>query len=43
MRKVDRNISVVKMRATKVNTDIFTLEFKNGKFGALYGGKTPLV
>ena len=42
-RKIDRNIRVVKMRATKVNTDIFTLEFKGGKFSALYGGKTPLV
>jgi len=43
MRKVDRNISVVKMRTTKCNNDIFTLEFKNGVFYALYGGKTPLV
>ncbi|NQV08331.1 hypothetical protein HQ529_00600 [Candidatus Woesearchaeota archaeon] len=43
MRKVDRNISVVKMRGTNCNNDIFTLEFKNGKFYALYGGKTPLV
>ena len=43
MRKVDRNIRIVKMRATRVNTDIFTLEFRNGKFSALYGGKTPLV
>ncbi len=43
MRKVDRNIHIVKMRGTKVNTDVFTLEYKNGKFSALYGGKTPLV
>ena len=43
MRKIDRNISVVKMRGTKVNSDIFTLEFKNARFYALYGGKTPLV
>ena len=43
MRKVDRNISIVKMRATRCNNDIFTLEFKEGNFYALYGGKTPLV
>lgn len=43
MRKVDRNISVVKMRGTNCNNDIFTLEFKHGQFYALYGGKTPLV
>ncbi|MAG08547.1 hypothetical protein CMO89_03675 [Candidatus Woesearchaeota archaeon] len=42
-RKVTREISVVKMRATSCNTDIFTLEFKAGQFQALYGGKTPLV
>jgi len=42
-RKVTREISVPKMRATMCNLDIFTLEFKNNKFYALYGGKTPLV
>jgi KaiC/GvpD/RAD55 family RecA-like ATPase len=42
-RKVTREISIVKMRATKCNTDIFSLEFKDGQFQALYGGKTPLV
>jgi KaiC/GvpD/RAD55 family RecA-like ATPase len=42
-RKVTREISVPKMRATKCNLDIFTLEFKNDKFYALYGGRTPLV
>jgi KaiC/GvpD/RAD55 family RecA-like ATPase len=42
-RKVTREISVPKMRATRSNLDIFTLEFKNDKFYALYGGKTPLV
>lgn len=42
-RKVTREISIVKMRATKCNTDVFTLEYKDKKFYALYGGKTPLV
>jgi KaiC/GvpD/RAD55 family RecA-like ATPase len=42
-RKVSREISVMKMRSTKVNTDVFTLEFKDGKFRALYGGQVPLV
>jgi KaiC/GvpD/RAD55 family RecA-like ATPase len=42
-RKVTREISVPKMRATKGNLDIFTLEYKNNQFYALYGGKTPLV
>tara|TARA_Y100000310_G_scaffold318712_1_gene373102 strand:+ start:814 stop:1629 length:816 start_codon:yes stop_codon:yes gene_type:complete len=42
-RKVTREISIVKMRATACNIDIFTLELKNGQFQALYGGKTPLV
>ena len=42
-RRVMREISTIKMRATKANTDIFTLEFDNGKFRALHGGKTPLV
>lgn len=42
-RKVTREISVVKMRATNCNNDIFTLEYKNKKFSALYGGKTPVV
>ena len=42
-RKVTREISIPKMRATRCNLDIFTLEFKNDKFYALYGGKTPLV
>jgi len=43
MRKVDRNIKIAKMRATNCNNDIFTLQFKEGKFHALYGGRTPLV
>ena len=42
-RKVTREISVVKMRASECNNDIFTLEYKNRKFHALYGGKTPVI
>lgn len=42
-RKVTREISIVKMRATNCNLDIFTLEFKGKKFQALYGGKTPAL
>lgn len=42
-RKVSREISVVKMRATKANNDIYTLEFSNGKFKALYGGQPALI
>ncbi|MFH1211548.1 MAG: ATPase domain-containing protein [Candidatus Woesearchaeota archaeon] len=42
-RKVLREISVVKMRATKCNHDIFSLEVDHGKFMALYGGQNPLL
>ncbi|MCK5138791.1 MAG: hypothetical protein KAQ85_03015, partial [Thermodesulfovibrionia bacterium] len=42
-RKVTREISVVKMRSSACNNDIFTLEYDGKKFKALYGGKTPLV
>ena len=42
-RKVTREISIVKMRATDCNLDIFTLEYKNKRFNALYGGKIPVV
>ena len=42
-RKVTREISIVKMRATNANNDIFTLEYRNKEFHALYGGKTPLI
>ncbi|MGV8086337.1 MAG: RAD55 family ATPase [Candidatus Woesearchaeota archaeon] len=42
-RAVVREISIIKMRATSVKTDIFSLEFKNGKFYALYGGQNPLL
>jgi len=42
-RKVTREISVVKMRATECNIDIFTLEYDGQNFKAMYGGKPPLV
>jgi KaiC/GvpD/RAD55 family RecA-like ATPase len=42
-RKVTREINVVKMRSTDINTDTFTLEYSKGGFQALYGGKMPLV
>jgi KaiC/GvpD/RAD55 family RecA-like ATPase len=42
-RNVVREVSIVKMRSTSVKTDIFSLEFKNGKFYALYGGQNPLL
>jgi circadian clock protein KaiC len=42
-RKVVREISVIKMRGTNCNNDVFSLDFKDGKFQALYGGKIPLV
>jgi len=42
-RKVTREISVVKMRATDCNNDVFTLEFKNRQFKVLYGGQPPLL
>ncbi len=42
-RKVSREISMVKLRSTNANLDVFTLEFKGGKFRALYGGQVPLV
>ncbi len=42
-RKVSREISIVKLRIANATTDIFTLEFKNGKFVAMYGGQTPLI
>ncbi len=42
-RTVVREIRVVKMRATDTNHDIFSLEFKNGRFQALYGGQNPLL
>jgi len=42
-RKVSREIAMVKMRSTNASLDVFTLDFKNGKFRALYGGQVPLV
>jgi circadian clock protein KaiC len=42
-RAVVREISIVKLRSTQVNTDVFSLEFKNGRFNALYGGQNPLL
>lgn len=42
-RNIVREIRVVKMRTTKCNHDIFSLELKNGKFMALYGGQNPLL
>ncbi len=42
-RKVTREISVVKMRATCCSNDVFSLEFDKGKFRALYGGQPPLI
>ncbi|MBW2990254.1 hypothetical protein KY348_00965 [Candidatus Woesearchaeota archaeon] len=42
-RNVVREVNVVKMRATKCNNDIFSLEFKHSRFQALYGGQNPLL
>lgn len=42
-RNVVREISVIKMRATACNNDIFSLEYKHNKFHALYGGQNPLL
>lgn len=42
-RKVTREISVVKMRGTDCNIDVFSLEFEGGNFKALYGGKPALI
>jgi KaiC/GvpD/RAD55 family RecA-like ATPase len=42
-RSVVREISIVKMRSTASNNDIFSLEFKHNRFQALYGGQNPLL
>lgn len=42
-RKVTREISIVKMRATRCSNDVFSLEFDKGRFFALYGGQPPLL
>lgn len=42
-RNIVREIKVDKMRATKCNNDVFSFEWKNGSFHALYGGQNPLL
>lgn len=42
-RNVVREISIIKMRSTNCNNDIFSLEFKHSRFQALYGGQNPLL
>jgi len=42
-RKVSREISIVKLRIANATSDVFTLQFKNGIFEALYGGQIPLI
>ena len=42
-RKVSREISIVKMRGTKCNQDVYTMEMDRGKLVALYGGEIPLL
>jgi KaiC/GvpD/RAD55 family RecA-like ATPase len=42
-RKVTREISVIKMRGTNINIDVFSLEYGKEGFKALYGGKMPLL
>ena len=42
-RKQVREISIKKMRATKCNHDIYSLDFRSGKFYAEYGGQNPLL
>ena len=42
-RKVTREISVVKMRATDCDHNVYTLLYKDKKFQAVFGGKTPLI
>ena len=42
-RSVVREIHIVKMRSSACNNDIFSLEYKNGRFKALYGGQNPLL
>ena len=42
-RNIVREISIVKMRTTACNNDVFSLEFDNGVFKALYGGQNPLL
>jgi circadian clock protein KaiC len=42
-RDVVREISIVKMRGTACNSDVFSLEYKKGEFHAMYGGQNPLL
>ncbi|MFH1399919.1 MAG: ATPase domain-containing protein [Nanoarchaeota archaeon] len=42
-RNIVREISIVKMRTTECNNDVFSLDFKNGQFSAQYGGQNPLL
>ena len=42
-RNVVREISIIKMRSTACNNDIFSLEYKHNRFHALYGGQNPLL
>ena len=42
-RKVTREINVAKMRSTNVSIDVFSLEYSQAGFKALYGGKMPLL
>lgn len=42
-RNIVREVSIVKMRTTNCNNDVFSLEFKGGQFHALYGGQNPLL
>jgi len=42
-RKQIREISILKMRTTSCDHDTYSLEFKEGKFIAAYGGQNPLM
>ncbi len=42
-RNIVREIKIDKMRATKFKPDVFSFEFKEGSFHALYGGQNPLL
>ncbi len=42
-RNIVREIKIDKMRATKFTPDVFSFEFKEGSFHALYGGQNPLL
>lgn len=42
-RNIVREIKIDKMRATKFKPDVFSFEFKNASFHALYGGQNPLL